>query len=160
MQSVQIVYNLFRQRPAELLFRETLRRRVGILARLPLSSGMLSGRLRAETAFAADDHRNFNRDGAAFDMGETFSGLDYATGLAAVDALRPWVPPTQTMAQFALRWILMNEAVTCAIPGGRRPAQVDENMLAADLPALSPETMAAVAEIYALRVRDQVHQRW
>ena len=160
VQSVQIVYNLFRQRPAELLFRETLRRRVGILARLPLSSGMLSGRLRAETAFAADDHRNFNRDGAAFDKGETFSGLDYATGLAAVDALRPWVPPTQTMSQFALRWILMNEAVTCAIPGGRRPAQVDENMLAADLPALSPETMAAVAEIYAHRVRDQVHQRW
>jgi len=160
VQSVQIVYNLFRQRPAELLFRETQRRRVGILARLPLSSGMLAGRLRADTAFAADDHRQFNRDGAAFDKGETFSGLDYATGLAAVEALRSWVPPTQTLSQFALRWILMNDAVTCAIPGGRRPAQVDENMRAADLPALSPETMAAVADIYAQRVRDQVHHRW
>ncbi len=160
VQSVQIVYNLFRQRPAELLFRETLARRVGILARLPLSSGMLSGRLGAETAFAPDDHRNFNRDGAAFDKGETFSGLDYATGLAAVDALRAWVPPTQTMSQFALRWILMNDAVTCAIPGGRRPAQVDENALAADLPPLSADAMAAVADIYSRFARDQVHHRW
>lgn len=160
VQSVQIVYNLFRQRPAELLFREALARRVGILARLPLSSGMLSGRLGPETTFAEDDHRNFNRDGAAFDKGETFSGLDYATGLAAVEALRAWVPPTQTMSQFALRWILMNDAVTCAIPGGRRPSQVEENTRAADLPPLPTETMAAVADIYARFVRDKVHHRW
>ena len=160
VQSVQIVYNLFRQRPAELLFREALARRVGILARLPLSSGMLTGRFKAETAFAPDDHRNFNRDGAAFDKGETFSGLDYATGLAAVDELRAWVPPTQTLSQFALRWILMNEAVTCAIPGGRRPTQVDENMLAADAPPLSADAMAAVADIYARFARDKVHHRW
>ena len=160
VQSVQIVYNLFRQRPAELLFRETLARRVGILARLPLSSGMLSGRLGAGTAFAADDHRNFNRDGAAFDKGETFSGLDYATGLAAVEELRAWVPQGQTLSQFALRWILMNDAVTCAIPGGRRPAQVDENMSAADLPPLSPAAMAAGADLYARFARDQVHHRW
>ena len=160
VQSVQIVYNIFRQRPAELLFRETRARRVGVLARLPLSSGMLSGRLGAETAFAPDDHRSFNRDGAAFDKGETFSGLDYATGLAAVDELRAWVPPTQTMAQFALRWILMNDAVTCAIPGGRRPAQVDENMRAADVPPLSADAMAAVAGIYARFARDKVHHSW
>lgn len=160
VQSVQIVYNLFRQRPAELLFRETVSRRVGVLARLPLSSGMLSGRLDAGTEFAADDHRHFNRDGAAFDKGETFSGMDYAIGLAAVEALRKWVPPGQTMSQFALRWILMNEAVTCAIPGGRRPAQVDENMPAADLPPLSPASMAAAADVYARFAREQVHHRW
>ncbi len=160
VQSVQIVFNIFRQRPVELLFRETRARRVGILARLPLSSGMLSGRLGTETAFAPDDHRNFNRDGAAFDKGETFSGLDYATGLAAVDELRAWVPPTQTMAQFALRWILMNDAVTCAIPGGRRPAQVDENMRAADLPSLPAEAMEAVAHIYTRFARDKVHHSW
>ena len=160
VQSVQIIYNIFRQRPAELLFRETLRRRVGILARLPLSSGMLSGRLTAQTTFAADDHRNFNRDGASFDKGETFSGLDYDTGLAAVEQLRSLVPAGQTLPQFALRWILMNEAVTCAIPGGRRPAQVDENMRAADLPPLSPQALAAVDEVYAKYARDQVHHRW
>ncbi|MEP6503776.1 MAG: aldo/keto reductase [Betaproteobacteria bacterium] len=160
VQSVQIVYNILRQRPASLLFREAIARRVGILARLPLSSGMLTGRLAADTAFAADDHRNFNRDGAAFDKGETFSGLDYAAGLAAVEAIRPLVPAGQTMSQFALRWILMNDAVTCAIPGGRRPAQVDENMAAADLPALSPAVMAAVAEIYDRHARPHVHHRW
>lgn len=160
VQSVQVVYNLFRQRPAELLFRETVSRRVGVLARLPLSSGMLSGRLDAGTAFAADDHRHFNRDGAAFDKGETFSGMDYAIGLAAVEELRPWVPAGQTMSQFALRWILMNEAVTCAIPGGRRPAQVDENMPAADLPPLSPASMAAAADVYARFAHEQVHHRW
>ena len=160
VQSVQIIYNIFRQRPADLLFRETLTRRVGILARLPLSSGMLSGRLTAQSAFAADDHRNFNREGAAFDRGETFSGLDYAVGLEAVEALRPWVPAGQTMSQFALRWILMNEAVTCAIPGGRRPEQVDENMPAADLPPLPHETMDAVATAYERFARPQVHHRW
>lgn len=160
VQSVQIVYNLFRQRPAELLFRETLSRRVGVLARLPLSSGMLSGRLGAGTTFAEDDHRHFNRDGAAFDKGETFSGMDYAVGLAAVEELRSWVPPGQTMSQFALRWILMNEAVTCAIPGGRRPAQVDENMAAADLPPLSAAAMAAAADVYARFAYEQVHHRW
>ena len=160
VQSVQIIYNALRQRPAALLFRETLARRVGILARVPLSSGMLTGRLGADSRFANDDHRNFNRAGAAFDRGETFSGLDYDIGLQAVEALRPWVPEGQTMAQFALRWILMNEAVTCAIPGGRRPAQVDENMPAADLPPLSTEAMAAVADVYERFAKPQVHHRW
>ncbi|KQU76946.1 MULTISPECIES: aldo/keto reductase [unclassified Rhizobacter] len=160
VQSVQIVYNIFRQRPAELLFRETLARRVGILARLPLSSGLLSGGLSRQTQFAADDHRSFNREGAAFDKGETFSGLDYASGLDAVEALRPLVPAGQTLAQFALRWILMQQAVTCAIPGGRKPAQVEENMRAADLPALSAETMQAVDSIYATHAKAQVHHRW
>jgi len=160
VQSVQVIYNIFRQRPAELLFRETLARRVGILARLPLSSGLLSGGLTRQTQFAADDHRSFNREGAAFDKGETFSGLDYASGLEAVEALRPLVPAGQTLAQFALRWILMQQAVTCAIPGGRKPAQVEENMNAADLPALSAETMQAVNAIYEKHAKAQVHHRW
>jgi aryl-alcohol dehydrogenase-like predicted oxidoreductase len=160
VQSVQVIYNIFRQRPAELLFRETLARRVGILARLPLSSGLLSGGLTRQTQFAADDHRSFNREGAAFDKGETFSGLDYESGLAAVEALRPLVPAGQTLAQFALRWILMQEAVTCAIPGGRRPKQIEENMRAADLPALSAETMKAVDSIYEKHAKAQVHHRW
>jgi len=160
VQSVQIVYNIFRQRPAELLFRETLARRVGILARLPLSSGLLSGHLKPTTQFSADDHRSFNRDGASFDKGETFSGLDYDSGLQAVEALRPLVPPGQTLAQFALRWILLQQAVTCAIPGGRRPAQVEENMRAADLPALPDSTVRAIEAVYERHVKLQVHQRW
>jgi aryl-alcohol dehydrogenase-like predicted oxidoreductase len=160
VQSVQVIYNIFRQRPAELLFRETLARRVGILARLPLSSGLLSGGLTRQTQFAADDHRSFNREGAAFDKGETFSGLDYASGLEAVEALRPLVPAGQTLAQFALRWILMQQAVTCASPGGRKPAQVEENMNAADLPALSAETMQAINAIYEKHAKAQVHHRW
>ncbi|RQP23472.1 aldo/keto reductase [Piscinibacter terrae] len=160
VQSVQIIYNIFRQRPADLLFTLTRQRRVGILARLPLSSGLLSGRLTRESTFASDDHRNFNREGAAFDRGETFSGLDYDAGLRAVEALRPLVPAGQTLAQFALRWILMNPAVTCAIPGGRRPAQVEENMAAADLPALSGEVMEKVRKVYEEEAKAQVHQRW
>jgi aryl-alcohol dehydrogenase-like predicted oxidoreductase len=160
VQSVQIIYNLFRQRPADLLFRETLARRVGILARVPLSSGMLTGRMTADSRFASDDHRNFNREGASFDRGETFSGLDYDVSLRAVEALRPLVPAGETMSRFALRWILMNEAVTCAIPGGRRPQQVDDNMPAADLPPLSPETMARARAVYDEYARPQVHHRW
>ena len=160
VQSVQIIYNIFRQRPAELLFRETLSRRVGVLARLPLSSGLLSGRLTQASQFASDDHRSFNREGAAFDKGETFSGLGYERGLQAVEALRSWVPAGQTLAQLALRWILMQQAVTCAIPGGRRPSQVEENMGAADLPALSDETMRAVDAVYAQHAKPQVQHRW
>ena len=160
VQSVQIIYNIFRQRPAELLFRETLARRVGILARLPLSSGLLSGHLKPTTQFSADDHRSFNREGASFDKGETFSGIDYDSGLQAVEALRPLVPPGQTLAQFALRWILLQQAVTCAIPGGRRPAQVEENMRAAGLPALPESTVSAVEAVYERHAKPQVHHRW
>ncbi len=160
VQSVQIIYNIFRQRPAELLFEQTVKRRVGILARLPLSSGLLSGRLTRESTFQAEDHRSFNREGAAFDRGETFSGLDYELGLQAVEALRPLVPPGQTLAQFALRWILMHPAVTCAIPGGRRPSQVDENMASADLPELSTQVMERVRKVYEEYAKPSVHHRW
>ena len=160
VQSVQIIFNCFRQRPAELFFEQAKLRKVGILARVPLASGMLSGKLTRDSEFASDDHRQFNRHGEAFDMGETFSGVDYETGLAAVEELRALVPAGVSLAQFALRWILMFDAVTCAIPGGKRPAQVQENCAASALPPLTPETMAAVRRIYNATIRAAVHPRW
>ena len=160
VKTVQIIFNIFRQRPADLLFREAQKRRVGILARLPLSSGMLAGKLTLQSEFGSDDHRAFNRHGEEFDRGETFSGIDYETGLQVVEELRALVPDDMTMAQFALRWILMFDAVTCAIPGAKRPGQVEENVSAADLPALSGATMQAVDQIYQARVRELVHHYW
>ena len=160
VQSVQIIFNIFRQRPADLFLTEARRRRVGILARLPLSSGLLSGKLTRASTFAPDDHRAFNRQGAAFDRGETFSGLGFEVGLQAVEKLRPLVPPGWTMAQMALRWILMFSAITCAIPGAKRPAQVEENVEAADLPELSEATLARVRMLYDQYARPQVHHYW
>lgn len=160
VQSVQIIYNIFRQRPADVFFPEARRRKVGILARLPLSSGMLAGKLSRASQFSADDHRNFNREGAAFDRGETFSGVPFEVGLDAVEELRALVPAGASMANFALRWILMNEAVTCAIPGGKRPSQVDENCAAAALPPFPDETMAEVRELYEKRIKPHVHHYW
>jgi len=160
VQSVQIIFNIFRQRPADLFFAEAKKRKVGILARVPLSSGMLTGKLNANSTFAADDHRAFNRHGEAFDRGETFSGVDYKTGLQAVEELRVLVPRGMTLTQFALRWILMFDAVTCAIPGAKRPAQVEENARAADFPALSDDTMRSVQEIYEQGIKSLVHQYW
>ena len=158
--SVQIIYNLFRQRPSNLIFAEAARRNVGILARLPLSSGMLTGKFTGASTFEAEDHRHFNRQGEQFDRGETFSGLDYEVGLEAVDRLRPLVPAGQTLAQFALRWILMAPEVTCVIPGARTIAQVDDNTAAADLPSLSAESMRVSKAIYDDLVRRHVHDRW
>ena len=160
MKTVQIIFNMFRQRPCELFFREALSRDIGILARVPLASGLLTGKMSAATEFAADDHRSFNRHGESFDRGETFSGIDYESGLRAVEQLRPLVPQDATMAQMALRWILMFDAVTCAIPGGKRPAQVEDNMAAAALPPLDAKAMTAIAGIYDQEIRDQVHHRW
>jgi aryl-alcohol dehydrogenase-like predicted oxidoreductase len=160
VQSVQIVFNCFRQRPAELFFPEARRRGVGILARVPLASGLLSGKLTRDSTFASDDHRNFNRHGEAFDVGETFAGVDYDVALEAVEEIRRLLPAGIGMAAFALRWILMEDAVSCAIPGARRPAQVAENCAASDVPPLSRETMAAVRAIYDAKIRPLVHQRW
>jgi len=160
VQSVQIIFNIFRQRPADLFFTEAQRRRVGILARLPLSSGMLAGKMSRASSFSSDDHRAFNRQGAAFDRGETFSGLDFDTGLKAVEALRPLVPHGATLAQLALRWILMFPAVTCAIPGAKRVAQVEENMGAAAMPPLPNETIARISQVYEQQVRPLVHHYW
>jgi aryl-alcohol dehydrogenase-like predicted oxidoreductase len=162
VQSVQIIFNIFRQRPSDLFFGEAQRRRVGVLARLPLSSGMLTGKMDRMSSFEADDHRQFNRQGVGFDRGETFSGLDYEIGLDAVEELRSLVPASSgmTLTQLALRWILMSPAVTCAIPGAKRSSQVEENVKAADLPPLSDEMMTQVREIYDRLVRPQVHHYW
>jgi len=160
VQSVQIIINLFRQRPATDLLPAAQAAQVGVLARLPLSSGMLSGKFSRDSRFSADDHRAFNRQGEAFDKGETFSGVDYEQGLAAVDELRSLLPQGVSMARLALRWILMHEAVTAAIPGGRTPAQVDENVSAADLAALPAPLMQALADLYQRRIAPQVHALW
>ncbi|MGD0877399.1 MAG: aldo/keto reductase [Anaerolineales bacterium] len=160
VQSVQIIFNLFRQRPAELFFPEAQRRKVGILARVPLASGLLTGKLTKNSQFATDDHRTFNRHGESFDRGETFSGLDYETGLEAVEILRPMLPAGQSMAQMALRWILMFPAVTCAIPGAKRPQQAEENIMAANLPPLSNSIMDEIDKLYKETIRPQVHHYW
>ncbi len=160
VQSVQIIFNMFRQRPAELFFHEAQRRRIGVLARVPLASGLLSGKFSRASTFAADDHRAFNRNGEAFDRGETFSGLDFEVSLRAVEALRPLASPNLTMAQMALRWILMFSAVTCAIPGAKYPAQVRENVAAINLPPLAEATLAEIHEIYNQYARPHVHQYW
>lgn len=160
VKTVQIIFNIFRQRPADLFFDLAKSKKVGILARVPLSSGMLTGKMKPDTRFEAQDHRNYNRHGKAFDIGETFSGVDYETGLQAVEELRQLVPSEMTMAQFALRWILMFEAISCAIPGAKRPSQAEDNIAAADIPALSDETMQAVRKIYEARVRPLVHHYW
>jgi aryl-alcohol dehydrogenase-like predicted oxidoreductase len=160
VKTVQIIFNMFRQRPMDLFFGEAERRKVGILARLPLSSGMLTGKMNRMSTFESDDHRHGNRKGEWFDRGETFSGLDYETGLQAVEELRALLPDGMTLTQMALRWILMFPTVTCAIPGAKRPSQVEENLSAADLPALSDETMSKVREIYERLVRPQVHHYW
>ena len=160
VQTVQIIFNIFRQRPADLFFQQAKLRRVGILARVPLSSGMLTGKFTRDSKFTSDDHRAFNRDGEAFDRGETFSGVDYETGLNAVDELKKICPSGMSLTQFALRWILMYDAVTCAIPGAKRPAQAEENFAAADLPPLSNEVMIAVRSIYEQRIQGLVHHYW
>ena len=158
--SVQIIFNIFRQRPHELFFAEARRRNIGILARLPLSSGLLTGKFKPGARFDKDDHRAFNRKGKAFDRGETFSGIDFDKGLKAVEALRPMMPPDWTLAQMALRWILMFPEVTCSIPGAKRPAQVEENVKAAGLPPLSDDRMKRIRSVYDEFIRHDVHHYW
>lgn len=158
--SVQIIFNLFRQRPAGLFFQEARRRNVAVIARVPLASGLLSGKITAATQFAAEDHRNFNRHGEAFDVGETFAGVPLETGLQAVEEVRKLVPAGTAMAAFALRWILMHEAVTVAIPGARNATQAQANAAASNLPALSEDVMAAARDIYDRLIAPHVHQRW
>jgi aryl-alcohol dehydrogenase-like predicted oxidoreductase len=160
VQSVQIIFNIFRQRPADLFFARAQQFKVGILARLPLSSGMLAGKMTRSSTFSPDDHRQFNRHGESFDRGETFSGVDYDLGLDVVEELRRLVPQGWTMAEFALRWILMFDAVTCTIPGAKRPSQVEDNCRAADLLPIPDETMAKVRAIYERRIKPQVHHSW
>ena len=160
VQTVQIIFNCLRQRPADVFFPCAKQKQVGILARVPLASGLLTGKLRPDSTFPADDHRTFNRHGESFDVGETFSGVDYNVGLAAVEEIRKLLPKGVPMSQFALRWILMFDAVTCAIPGGKRPDQVADNCAASGLPPIAPETMKAIQRIYDEKIRPLVHQRW
>ncbi|MGA2613337.1 MAG: aldo/keto reductase [Spirochaetia bacterium] len=160
VKTVQIIFNMFRQRPAELFFREAKARWIGVLARVPLASGLLTGKMTRTTRFQADDHRNFNRKGQSFDRGETFSGVDYAKGLQAVEELKQILPKGMTLSQFALRWILMHDAVTCVIPGAKTPAQVEENAKTASLPRLPRGVMRQVEEIYNKYIRQDVHARW
>jgi aryl-alcohol dehydrogenase-like predicted oxidoreductase len=151
---------MFRLKPAESFFTEAKARRVGILARVPLASGLLTGKLRPDSQFAASDHRQYNREGQAFDQGETFSGVPYDTGLAAVERLRPLVPRGATLARLALRWVLMFDAVSCAIPGAKTAAQARDNAAAAALPPLSERDMATVRAVYDEAIRPHVHHRW
>jgi aryl-alcohol dehydrogenase-like predicted oxidoreductase len=160
VETVQIIFNMFRLKPADGFFSAAAAAGVGILARVPLASGLLTGKLTAASSFAPDDHRAFNRNGEAFDKGETFSGVPYDVGLEAVEELKRLVPGGVTLAQFALRWILMFDAVTCAIPGARTPEQARANAVAADLPPLDEQTMAAVRSIYDRDIRAYVHQHW
>ncbi len=160
VESVQIIFNIFRQRPAELFFRLAEEADVGIIARVPLASGLLSGRMRHDTTFAADDHRQYNRTGAAFDVGETFGGVPFDVGLEAVEALRPLLPPDLPMAQFALRWILMFDAVSCVIPGAKNAVQARANAAASDAPPVEAATMTRVAKLYEALIHPHVHHRW
>lgn len=158
--SIQIIYNLFRMKPAERLFRMAEERKVAIIARVPLASGLLTGKMSRDSHFAADDHRSFNRNGEAFDKGETFSGVPFDVALEAVEALRPLVPGGATMAAFALRWILMDSAVTVVIPGAKSPDQARANAVAARLPPLSDDTMAAARAVYDRLIAPHVHDHW
>ena len=157
--SVQIIFNIFRLRPADVFFNQATRRNVAIIARVPLASGLLSGKFRPDTRFEETDHRQFNRHGEAFDVGETFSGVPYDVGLAAVEKIRPLVG-SGSMAQSALRWILMFDAVSVVIPGARNAAQARSNAEAAELPPLKPEVMTELKAIYDRDIRPHVHQRW
>jgi aryl-alcohol dehydrogenase-like predicted oxidoreductase len=158
--TVQIIFNAFRQRPAELFFEQAAKRGVGVIVRVPLASGLLAGKYTRDTTFGADDHRSYNRHGEAFDVGETFAGVPFEVGLDAVEALRPLVPGDATLAQFALRWILMHDAVSTVIPGARSPEQAAANAAAAELPGLDEATLAQVRALYVDRIAPYVHQRW
>jgi aryl-alcohol dehydrogenase-like predicted oxidoreductase len=160
VQSVQIIFNMFRHRPSGLFFEQAKKRKVGILARVPLASGVLTGKFKMNSKFEEDDHRNYNREGESFDKGETFSGVDYNLSLRVVEELKSVCPKGISLTQFALKWILMFDAVTCTIPGAKRKEQVEENISAAGLPPLSEETMTEVRNIYDKYIRESVHHYW
>jgi aryl-alcohol dehydrogenase-like predicted oxidoreductase len=160
VKTVQIILNIFRQKPIQEFFPLAEERNVGVIARVPLASGLLSGKMSVGREFPPDDHRNFNREGEAFDRGETFSGVDLETGLRAAEELKELVPEGYTLAQLALRWILMHPTVSCAIPGAKRPDQAEDNLAAAQMPPLSDEAMERVREIYDNHIRPEVHHQW
>ncbi|MEO6733727.1 MAG: aldo/keto reductase [Ferruginibacter sp.] len=158
--TVQIIFNMLRQRPAELFFKEAKRKDIGIIVRVPLASGLLTGKFNAASEFAAGDHRLFNRAGDAFDKGETFSGIDYATGLAAVEAVKQLFPGQENLAPIALKWILQFDEVSCIIPGASNIQQVDSNLSAFDVPDFTPEQIRGVQQVYEKFIKKSVHQLW
>lgn len=158
--AVEIIYNMFRLRPADRFFKMAQEQNVGIIARVPLASGLLSGKYTMDTAFGKADHRNFNRHGEAFDQGETFSGVDYATGVRAADELKERLHAGDHLAQMALRYILMSDAVSTVIPGASKPEQISRNVAAADVSAFTPEQMAVVRDVYDKYIKDPVQYRW
>jgi aryl-alcohol dehydrogenase-like predicted oxidoreductase len=159
VKSVQIIYNIFRQRPARFI-QEARDRGIAVIVRVPLASGLLTGKMTRETTFAANDHRLFNRNGEAFDKGETFAGVPYDVALEAVDEIRSLVPQNATMAQFALRWILMNDGVTTVIPGAKNAAQAKANAEASELPPLTDSAMEVLRALYLQKIAPFVHQQW
>lgn len=160
VETIQIIFNMYRMKPADMLLRLTEAQHVGILARVPLASGLLTGKITPDTVFPADDHRNFNRYGQAFDVGETFSGVPLKDAFDALEGIKDELPAGFTMTQFALRWILMFSAVTCAIPGAKSPAQVRENVSASDMPAIDADVMESLKVIYDTYIKAHVHHRW
>ena len=160
VRTVQIIFNMFRHRPAELFFREAKRRNIGVLARVPLASGMLTGKFGKSSTFAAGDHRQFNRNGEAFDKGETFSGVEYETGLKAVAALKQVLPLDVPMVNAALRWVLMFDAVSCVIPGASQPEQVLSNLNTLNVPDLTSKQLEGIWEVYDTYIKDPVHWMW
>ncbi len=158
--TIQIIFNIFRQRPAELFFREAEKRNIGIIVRVPLASGLLTGTYSKNTTFSKGDHRNFNRNGAAFDKGETFSGIDYDKGLEAVEELKSLFPGQKNLASFALKWILMHKEISCVIPGASKPEQVSANLHALDLPDLNTDIMTGIKTVYDKYIKDPVHFLW
>jgi len=158
--TVQIIYNMFRQRPDELFFEEAKKKNVGIIVRVPLASGLLTGTFNNNTTFTEGDHRNFNRDGAGFDKGETFSGINFETGLIAVEALKAIFPNHTNLAPVALKWILMNDAVSCIIPGASKVEQLISNLQALSVPDITPIQLSAVHKVYNDYIKNKVHQLW
>ncbi len=160
VQTVQIIFNMFRQRPADLFFEQAKIKKVGILARVPLASGLLTGKMTKDSKFDSSDHRNYNRHGEAFDRGETFAGIDYELGLKAVEELKNICPKDFTLAQFALKWILMFDSVTCAIPGAKHIKQLEDNVGAINIPNLSEDVMNKVKLVYDTMIKKSVHHYW
>jgi aryl-alcohol dehydrogenase-like predicted oxidoreductase len=158
--TIQIIFNMFRQKPTELFLQTAKEKNVGIIVRVPLASGLLSGKMTKDTVFPKNDHRNFNRHGESFDVGETFAGVPFETGLKAVEELKKIKPQDYSMPQFALKWILMHDEISTVIPGGKRPEQVEENVKASELPNLSDEVMKHAKDIYTDYIKPHVHKRW
>ncbi|MDT8337250.1 MAG: aldo/keto reductase [Candidatus Izemoplasmatales bacterium] len=159
VEAVEIIFNMFRLRPAELFFQEAKKKNVGVIVRVPLASGLLTGKFTKQTTFNKDDHRQSNRQGELFDRGETFSGVDYESGLKAVEELKK-VFKDQSLPMIALRWILMFDAVSTIIPGASKPEHINNNALASELPPLTKQQMKQVENIYNQYIKDQVHHRW